>query len=871
MSISLETPSASSPGGQLPGKLALDGAGSHRGEVASRKFLGSVPGRVLLVFGLFLPTVLGLGVWLSRPASVPPDVKLRSAEELLAEGRLAEARDLALELQGVDYRDPGFPGGVEYVLGMAAFREALLEEHAFQEQLYLVAIENLKVAEERSVRLDVRPQWAYALAVSLSRVGLLSEARPLLEDEVLREGAFGDGAPEKVEAWLLLAEYLLGVKTEDSLRRAEGLNQLAIDGVDAGAVGGGVHRDQIRARLQKVQIKLGVHKNGEAKEALEWVRAKLDDKEAGVELGYESLREIRLLYAQTLMEDGRLLREGGEPEEKVVEVFRSAVAVLRDLSKGSDLDQAVARQAAYLLGVCFRELGDFENALGQFRMVSGHGASQEATASHVAAGDVLRTKGGHDGDALVEYGLALRSIQSLDEYRNRWMDQKGFQEAIRRAWESWIADKRFDRAIALAELMSPLFPEEMAFEYSAVASQRWAEFKQGEYDGSPVNRREEMWEEVRRRWNRSGQAHERWAESLAATVRYGDALWASAEHYVHGQQHAKALVQLDKFIETNPTRFLPTALVLRGRTLMSLGRFQEAIRSFETVLADHATDVSAVQAEYLIGLSHLELNEPAVAEKKWREILQNSKLKPDALEWQASLLGVARIRFRDAEAGHDAIDRARRTEQLKLQGEKLKEADRKYESAIGDFDQYLSRYPASQDNPWVMYDLAVAYQHSADLFDWARLDAPNENAKLEASESLVKRLAESHRYYRESIREFESLREKGRLDKLGQSFLKNGYFFSGDVLVRLERYQDAIDAYTVAANRYPKEPETLGAYVEVATCYEHLKKPDEARSMIEQAKVILRDMPPEVFNSPSSQISKVEWEKRLNWVSGSKQ
>lgn len=304
---------------------------------------------------------------------------------------------------------------------------------------------------------------------------------------------------------------------------------------------------------------------------------------------------------------------------------------------------------------------------------------------------------------------------------------------------------------------------------------------------------------------------------------------------------------------------------------MSLGRFQEAIRSFESVLADHATDVSAVQAEYLIGLSHLELNEPAVAEKKWREILQNSKLKPDALEWQASLLGVARIRFRDAEAGHDALDRARRTEQLKLQGEKLKEADRKFESAIGDFDQYLSRYPASQDNPWVMYDLAVAYQHSADLFDWARLDAPNENAKLEASESLVKRLAESHRYYRESIREFESLREKGRLDKLGQSFLKNGYFFSGDVLVRLERYQDAIDAYTVAANRYPKEPETLGAYVEVATCYEHLKKPDEARSMIEQAKVILRDMPPEVFNSPSSQISKVEWEKRLNWVSGSKQ
>lgn len=880
MSTTLEsTPSAPSAA-PAPEKLALeDGALLDNGP--KKSFFRSTTGKLVLGAVVVLPAIAGVGFWFSMAPSMPPEEKLVLALKVLEEGlneedeeiaaaKCAFARSAALSLKKNDYRDPVYPWAVEYILGMSAFHEALSKEEAFQEQLFLLAIQDLRDAEERGVPPvgSYRKNWAYAIAYSLCRVGLAKQAQPILVDEIIKmEKIFDKSDPEMIEAKLLRADYQLAVRTPDSLAEAEKYNQEAFEEIEAQAKPDQIDKDQVRVRLQRVQIKLALKKGEQAKEALSWVQDKLEKGLLGEIDDYESKREIKLLLAQTLLDDGRMLRDGGEPIEKVNEQFHAAIKVLKDLARNGDLDQTVTRQASYLHGVCLRELGDAEGAVNQFHIVSMHGPSQEATAARVAAGDVLRMKGGHDGDALTEYGLALRSVRSLDEYRNRWMDQQEFRDAIRNAWEAWIADHRFDRAIALADLMPPLFAQEVAYEYSAIATQRWAEAKQAEYDQSSVDHQTEIWEEVRRRWNRSGQAYERLAQTLSATVRYGDALWMSAEHYVRGQQHQSALRQLDAFIETRPTRFLPTALVLRGKTLMSLGRYNDSINSFEEVVANHSTDVSALQAEYLIGRAYLEQNDRENAEKRWQKILQDPKLTPDAIEWQESLLGVTRIRFREAEEGHAAAELARQTARIALQGERLKEADQKYTDAISKFEQYLARYPQSEQNPDVMYDLAIAYQHSSDLYRWARADALNENARIEATEALVDRLTVSLDYYQKTIQAFENLREKLKLTELGQGLLRNSYFSTGDVLVLLEKYEDAIDAYTKAANRYPRQSDTLQAYVQVAACYEKLGKPAEAHSMIEQAKVILRDMPPEIFSDPSSQMSKTEWERRLNWFS----
>lgn len=889
MTTTLEPPQTSPLAAPVNQKPALDDSGSQEHKVPGKGFLGTMFGKAILGALVVVPVVGGVAVWFSMSPSMPPDEKLRLALKMLNEGmdesdavaavgKFSYARESALQLQSVDYRDPVYPWGVEYILGMTAFREALQKGEAFQEQLFLIAIRDLKKAEERGVPPNVgvyRKNWAYAMVVSMSRVGLGAEAQSILMDEIIgMEAVFDKSDPEMIEAKLLRAEYQLAVRTPESLVDAEKYNEEAFQEIEAKAKPNQVEQDQIRVRLQRVQVKLALKKSDQAKEALSWVQENL--KKVALRDGddYESKREIKLLLAQTLLEDGRNLRAVQGSAEKVEEQLRAAMDILRDLSINGDLDQLVTRQSAYLQGVCLKELGDIEGAVNQFHVVSMHGPSQEATAARVAAGDLLRKRGGHDGDALTEYGLALRSVVSESQYRNRWMDRQEFRAEIRAAWEAWIADKRFDRAITLSEYMPPLFPQETANEYAAIATQRWAESKQEEYDRSSVEHRREIWEEVRRRWNRSGQAYESLAESLSATVRYGDALWTSAEHYVRGQNHQKALLQLDSFIESSPIRFLPNALVLRGKTLMSLQRHREAIQNFEEVVTRYSTDVSALQAEYLIGAAFLELGDRENAEKRWQKILQDPKLTPDAIEWQESLLGVTRIRFREAEEGHSAAETARQTARIALQGERLKLADQKYSDAIGKFEQFLSRYPDNERNPEIMYDLAVAYQHSADLYRWALADALNENARIEATEALVERLTVAHSYYQKTIEGYEVFREGQGLTELAQGCLRNSYFSTGDVLVLLgdalshkEKYQDAIDAYTKAANRYPRQSDTLQAYVQVATCYEKLGKPAEAHSMIEQAKVILRDMTTDIFSDPSSQLSKTEWERRLDWFS----
>ena len=69
--------------------------------------------------------------------------------------------------------------------------------------------------------------------------------------------------------------------------------------------------------------------------------------------------------------------------------------------------------------------------------------------------------------------------------------------------------------------------------------------------------------------------------------------------------------------------------------------------------------------------------------------------------------------------------------------------------------------------------------------------------------------------------------------------LRNCYFARADVLYDLKRFEDAIDAYVSATNRYQNEPEALEAYVQIANCHRLLNRPDLARGTLEQAKAIL--------------------------------
>ena len=97
--------------------------------------------------------------------------------------------------------------------------------------------------------------------------------------------------------------------------------------------------------------------------------------------------------------------------------------------------------------------------------------------------------------------------------------------------------------------------------------------------------------------------------------------------------------------------------------------------------------------------------------------------------------------------------------------------------------------------------------------------------------------------------------------------LRNSYFAVGDVLFALRQYEAAVEAYRTATNRYQNHPEVLEAYVRMAGAYRRLSKPLEARTTLEQAKMMLDRMKTAAQFQETTNYTPSQWSERLDWLS----
>jgi len=167
------------------------------------------------------------------------------------------------------------------------------------------------------------------------------------------------------------------------------------------------------------------------------------------------------------------------------------------------------------------------------------------------------------------------------------------------------------------------------------------------------------------------------------------------------------------------------------------------------------------------------------------------------------------------------------------------------------------------------YLLAMALQISSELPRWKLETAETENARLELRRTMQTLLSQARDEFRRLQADLMHREEVDWLDKLGQRLLRNCFFEIAHTYYLLagysiglgsENYDKAIVAYGSATNKYPRDPQVLLAYLQMANCYDRLGKPADARSMLEQAKVILKQMPDDVFASPTTNWTKQQWQ-----------
>lgn len=786
-------------------------------------------------------TVGGVVYWMF-PGTTPAPDRFQQALRLMEGGKHVEARNIAQVLLDEGYQDLKFPAGLTYILGTAAYDDSVKADDSVFRTRALVAIGYLSEAEQHALDPDMQVHVEYMLGRLMHRLNQKADARPRLENCLNRSGV-----PAGVVAELLADIYQCpNYRTQERLRSARTLNDRAIELAET---------PEDRRRLLVQKCELLIH-DGDLDAASSLI--------SGIDLGAGDPGRLEILKARVALAGG---------------AFAEARQVLTPLVNSDQIDRPSARDATFLMGLTYERESETlresspatatelrHSAVSWFqKTIDRFDQTDEGMAARLLAARLWRLEDSAE-KALQSYAAVLRSIHRPQEVENRWISLDEFREQMIAAWNDWVAERRFAEAIALAEQLSPLYTRDRGYELAALAQRRWAAQIESELADSRQTVRQARDRELRLRYREAGKAYARLAESRRGSDQYGESLRLSAENFFRGGDYEHAISQLDAFLADGPDAMTATILVRRASLLLDLDRLDEAMADLKSVSEKYPTDPAVFAAWYLIGLCHLERREPEAAAAAWREVLDSTVLNPSAIEWRDSLFALGRLLFEQGSVQRRLAESHRQTDGGDLPADAWKKASGAWTESIKRLEEYVARYPASDDLPEARFLLARSRQELGEWMRWQQKSAETANRRAQLEEGRRQLLSLAYEEFQQLTEALQLAAQRDQLKPSGQSLVRNCVFEAAHTLYLLERYSEAISAYTTAVNRYPQDAQVLTAYLQMARCYNHLGKPAESRSLLEQARVILQheQIPESAFLATSSSLSRTEWEAWLD-------
>ena len=824
------------------------------------RIVGSIVGGLLLVLAVYLLFFRGNATYKELQ-----DRSLKILAEDDSANNRREVDEIAKRLLAEDFRDPDFAGGAEFLSGIVAFRNAMEKPKSERELGLKRAIRYLKEARNHGVPLKYIPELSYAMGVSLFDIGSSLEAREYLETAV------HDYSSGKIEAGLRLIDVFLDQPTPKLLDRSLKLCQSLLVEKNLN------QQQQQRLFLQKSQIHLNLQQYRLAQESLESV----SDLKTGN-------RALQIFQARTLMTQGaawlsgRRIRSGVPLSSLVfratgVEIYEKTLELLRPIALKSGVDKTFSKQAFYLLGLAAEKLADdreqerdsirYDEAINYYLQTAQlYSGSHEGIAANLKVANLLR-KSGRDEEALLGFQKALHSLDRNDTFRNRWLSKIEFEDAVVKAWQAWIDQARFENAIELSRSMYPLISNQRALQFLAIARQQWAEHIAKSLPTTPFRLRADLKKNLLEKWKQSGRAYSRLANAMASTNRYREMLWIAADHYRKGHDFEKSLEHYTRFINSNPKRRLAEALVKRGEVLIDLDRLDRAIEHFQKVIATYKTDPAYFKALYLLGLCYKEKNEPEKAESIWRNILTSPLLEPTAQEWKNALFALSQFIFNQTSSEQALLDPQYQKNKSADYEARFLKLHRRWNDTVQQFQEFLKRYPQESRRNEARFMLAKSLHYGTKYLQFKLSQAETANRRQELEREIIDKLIQARDEFRSLQKSLLDSKDQKLFSREEQLYLIDCYFDIAHTIYDLAAfssdYERAIIAYNSAVNRYPQDPRVLLSYLQIADCNLKLSKIAEARSVLVQARVILRQFPDSVFDSPNTNFSRKDWE---SWI-----
>ena len=736
----------------------------------------------------------------------------------LDEGAYARAKELAEQLRDQSNADPEDKATAIYALGVVAAREAEDTWNDQRDKKFLVAARYLEEARDRGFPPDRRSEGLWLLGKSLYESDQIPSARPVLV------AALRAKPDEKWHIYRLLAGAYLQDRTPD-LDKALHYNTLYLS-----------HRMKPHQRddglLQRAQILLGMDKPDESVAVLGQIPK--DSKRQA---------EATILRARITMDEASKLTAGANPTPQDLQLarrkYQQAIKTLR-VAQGLDtLSNRATRKAMYLIGVCFQQLDDYRAALRQFaRTRKLFPASPEGAASSFREGQISLQLG-RDDDAVAGFRRAVEGLEDPDRYNNPWVPLDQLRDGMLEAYRHYMDTNNFKIALKLTGLFQPLFPESRALELTADVHERWGESLLSQAKQLPAADAVTFERRGRLHFREGGHLHRRLARLLVTTRQYPDELWEAANDYMRGQGFSAAIGVLMQYLKDQSRKRHPQALVFLGRAYLATGEIDKALDALQQCTEFHPRDAAAYEARLLASRAYQEKGEPDKAKKLLLKNLAGEYLTPASIEWRNSLFDLG---------------------ELLLRQEEFEPASRRLEEAV-------TRYPDDPRADEARYLLAQSYQRAAKtLQEKLRQDLAG-STRLASSKQIGQLMNKALDQYIELRERLGRKQEDGQVSDHDRAILRNTYFAIGNIHFDLGQFGDAIESYSTITNRYQNHPSVLDAYVQIANAYRRLGQPLQAKSALEQAKIVLKRMNQETDFVAATNQDRQQWSQLLDELS----
>ncbi|HQU44106.1 MAG TPA: tetratricopeptide repeat protein, partial [Pirellulales bacterium] len=544
-------------------------------------------------------------------------------------------------------------------------------------------------------------------------------------------------------------------------------------------------------------------------------------------------QQVVVMRALLLEQEAEALDEqhAAEGNRLADEKRRSAIQLLEPPPGHRRSPDASAPDVAYLIGRLRLALGEDEAGLSQLQHTAQRWPDTEAGfAAGIAAAQRLGSLG-RLSEAVGAYRDAMKALDPETQFKNRWLSLDEVRTSTLDAYQELLLRQQFELAISLAVDCRPVLGATRSLQLEAQAHAQWGRHLLMVSEGGDTPDQAKQLSTGRRRLRQAGILYRRLAEMRLASREYADDLYDAAEAELAGHDYAAAVTTFRKYLDVEARKRRPRALLALGESLLAAGQPAAALEPLKECIEFHQRDAAIFEARFLASQAYLETAQTGPAEKLLLDNLDGAALSPASTEWRSSLFALGRLLY---EAG-------------------------RYKEAIGRLDEATARYPTAAGADEANYLAAESYRRSALKVQRQEQQEATAEGRLARRREWTQLLEIGLARYEKELSAMLVRQEQRPLTRLEQAVLRNCFFARADILFDLGRYQEAIQAYASATNRYQQRPEVLPAYVQIAACYRRLGQADNARSTLEQAKYALKHLGEDLPFEQTSNYTRQEW------------